>query len=105
MRYIKDFQEELSIFRALGSEVRISILELLMKNGRMSMNEIATSLNLSNGALTPHIRKLEESDRYDQSGAGHRCERQEAQRLDRVLRRYVLSRQAGDASPGKYGAL
>ena len=87
MRYIKDFQEELSIFRALGSEVRISILELLMKNGRMSMNEIATALKLSNGALTPHIRKLEESDliRINADSSTHGNLRMCEPHLDKML--------------------
>ena len=59
MRYIKEFAEELEIFKALGSEVRLEILKILMQNGRMSMNDLASALDLSNGALTPHIRKLE----------------------------------------------
>jgi predicted transcriptional regulator len=59
MRYISKFEEELEVFSALGSEVRVSILNLLIKNGRMSMNDLAQALDLSNGALTPHIRKLE----------------------------------------------
>ena len=59
MRYIKDPKEQLAVFTALGSEVRIQILNLLIQNGRMSMNDLAHSLGLTNGALTPHIRKLE----------------------------------------------
>lgn len=59
MRYIKDPKEQLAVFSALGSEVRIQIMQRLIKNGRMSMNDLAQSLGLSNGALTPHIRKLE----------------------------------------------
>lgn len=62
MRYIKNFQEELDVFRALGSEIRISILNLLLENGKMSMNELAERLNITNGALTNHIRKLEGCD-------------------------------------------
>ena len=59
MRYIKNPVEQLEIFSALGSEIRIEILKLLMKNGRMSMNDLASAAGLTNGALTPHIRKLE----------------------------------------------
>ena len=61
MRYIEDFQEELEVFRALGSEVRIQIIQVLLDRGQMSMNDLAESMHLSNGALTPHIRKLENS--------------------------------------------
>ena len=59
MRYIKNYQDELEVFNALGSEVRLSILNLLLENGRMSMNDIATRLHLTGGAITPHVRKLE----------------------------------------------
>ena len=62
MRYIKDTQEALEVFSALGSEVRVDILDLLIKHGRMSMNSLAQSLGISNGALTPHVRKLEACD-------------------------------------------
>lgn len=62
MRYIKDKDEALQVFGALGSEIRIDILNLLIQNGRMSMNSLAQSLGISNGALTPHVRKLEACD-------------------------------------------
>ena len=62
MRYVKNHQEELELFSALGSEVRISILNLLLKNGRMSMNDIASHLKLTGGAITPHVKKLEQCE-------------------------------------------
>ena len=34
MRYIKTFSESLEIFKALGSDVRIEILQLLLQNGK-----------------------------------------------------------------------
>ena len=73
MRYIKDHQEQLAVFSALGSEVRIEILKLLLKNGRMSMNDLAQAMGLTGGALTAHIRKLENSGlvRINQDNAGH----------------------------------
>ena len=73
MRYIKNPEEQLAVFSALGSEVRIAILELLLKNGRMSMNDLAAAMKLTNGALTPHIRKLEACDlvRINTDSAGH----------------------------------
>ncbi|GAB6929463.1 ArsR family transcriptional regulator [Paenibacillus sp. JCM 10914] len=61
MIYIKDLMSGLDIFKALSSEIRIQILELLSKNESLNLNEIASRLNLSNGAITMHIRKLEES--------------------------------------------
>ena len=73
MRYIKNISEELEIFRALSSEVRVEILKLLMNKGRMSMNDLAAQLKLTNGALTPHVRKLEETGliRINTDSQGH----------------------------------
>lgn len=62
MRYLKNLSEELTVFKALGSEIRIAILNLLIENGRLSMNELAERLSITNGALTNHIRKLEAAD-------------------------------------------
>ena len=73
MRYIRDFKEELEVFQALSSEVRISILKVLMDKGRMSMNDLALALGLTNGAITAHIRKLEEAGliRINADSSGH----------------------------------
>jgi predicted transcriptional regulator len=60
MIHITSLNEGLELFKALGSDVRIQILNTLMENDHMSMNQLATELNLSNGALTGHIKKLEE---------------------------------------------
>lgn len=61
MIYIKDLMSGIDIFKALSSEIRIQILELLATNQALNLNEIAKKLNLSNGAITMHIKKLEES--------------------------------------------
>ncbi|CAM4401618.1 ArsR/SmtB family transcription factor [Paenibacillus typhae] len=61
MIYIKDLMSGIEIFKALSSEIRIQILELLAGNQALNLNEIAKKLNLSNGAITMHIKKLEES--------------------------------------------
>lgn len=61
MIYIKDLMSGIEIFKALSSEIRIQILELLATNQALNLNEIAKKLNLSNGAITMHIKKLEES--------------------------------------------
>ncbi|WP_172194052.1 ArsR/SmtB family transcription factor [Saccharibacillus qingshengii] len=60
MIYIKDLMSGIDIFKALSSEIRIRILELLAHNGELNLNELAKKLELSNGAITPHIKKLEE---------------------------------------------
>ena len=61
MLHVKNLDEGLEIFKALGSELRINIIKLLQENHEMNMNELATSLGITNGALTSHIKNLEES--------------------------------------------
>lgn len=60
MLQINGLEQGLSVFRALGSEARMRIIHLLAQNRSMNLNEIASSLGLTNGALTAHIKKLEE---------------------------------------------
>ena len=60
MIHITSLEEGLELFKALCSDVRIQILNILLENDHMSMNQLATELKLSNGALTGHIKKLEE---------------------------------------------
>ncbi len=59
MMHITSLDEGLELFKALGSEVRVDILKLLLENKQMSMNQLASSLNVTSGALTAHIKKLE----------------------------------------------
>ena len=59
MLHITSLNEGLELFKALGSDVRIEILNILLENDNMSMNELASRLNITNGALTSHIKKLE----------------------------------------------
>lgn len=61
MLHVKNLDEGLEIFKALGSELRINIIKLLQENHEMNMNELAISLGITNGALTSHIKKLEKS--------------------------------------------
>ncbi len=59
MLHITSLDEGLELFKALGSDMRVEILKLLLEHKQMSMNQIATSLDITNGALTGHIKKLE----------------------------------------------
>ncbi|HZG88453.1 ArsR/SmtB family transcription factor [Paenibacillus sp.] len=61
MIHIKELRSGLNIFKALSSEIRIEILGLLTKYESLNLNELAEKLNLTNGAVTMHIKKLEES--------------------------------------------
>ncbi len=60
MMHIKSLDEGLDVFKALGSDIRIEIIKLLIKNKGMNMNSLAASLNITNGALTSHVKKLED---------------------------------------------
>lgn len=61
MLHIKKLDDGVEIFKALGSELRVNILKLLLEYKEMNMNELASSLGITNGALTSHIKKLEET--------------------------------------------
>ncbi|MBR2260063.1 MAG: helix-turn-helix domain-containing protein [Blautia sp.] len=60
MLQINGLDEGLEIFKALGSEVRMRIVQLLSQNGDMNLNDLAQTLEVTNGAITAHIKKLEE---------------------------------------------
>jgi predicted transcriptional regulator len=60
MMHIKSLDEGLEVFKALGSDIRIEIIKLLIKNKGMNMNALASALNITNGALTSHVKKLED---------------------------------------------
>lgn len=58
MLHIHTLREGLPLFKALGSETRVAILELLYVEGPMRMSDISEKLGLTSGALTPHIKTL-----------------------------------------------
>ena len=60
MLHIKRMEDGLELFKALGSEIRIEIIRILLENPDMSMNELASRLEITGGALTGHVKKLEE---------------------------------------------
>ena len=59
MIHITNLKDGISIFKALSSDVRIDILNILSEYQQLNMNELSEKLNLTNGAVTMHIRKLE----------------------------------------------
>ncbi len=61
MLHVSHLEEGMEIFKALGSELRIRIIKLLLEKQTMNLNELAAALGVTNGALTSHIRKLEDS--------------------------------------------
>ena len=87
MLHIKSLDEGLDIFKALGSEVRIEIIKTLLQNHGMNMNELASHLNITNGALTSHIKKLEDCGLITVSSesAGHGNQKKCSMHLDKIL--------------------
>lgn len=60
MLHIKSLEEGAEIFKALGSDIRINIIKKLLEKREMNRNELASTINITNGALTSHIKKFED---------------------------------------------
>lgn len=77
MLHIQNLHEGKALFQALGSEVRVQILELLLSEGEMNLSFLAARLHLTNGALTAHIKKLEAGSliRLTAKSTGHGSEK------------------------------
>ncbi|MFV0402336.1 MAG: ArsR/SmtB family transcription factor [Oscillospiraceae bacterium] len=61
MIHIVDLKNGLQLYEALDSPVRMEILYLLKEDGEANLNQLATALKLTNGAVTSHIKKLEDA--------------------------------------------
>ncbi len=87
MLHIKNLDDGLPIFKALGSEIRVAIVKQLLENNGLNMNELATNLNITNGALTSHIKKLEECGivTISNESATHGNQKRCSVYLDKVL--------------------
>lgn len=59
MLIVENLNDGKELFDALGSEIRIEILNALLVKPEMNMDEISKKLHISKGALTAHIKKLE----------------------------------------------
>ena len=58
MIYLKDFKQGRILYEALDSEVRLGILDELLQKGELNLAYFAKRFNVSNGAITAHIKKL-----------------------------------------------
>lgn len=87
MLHITSLEDGLELFKALGSEIRVSIIKQLLDNKGMNMNELAASLNITNGALTSHIKRLEDCGIISVSNesTGHGNEKRCSVHLDKIL--------------------
>lgn len=61
MIHITDMESGRQLFDALSSQTRIRILEILKQQGETNMQELAQELDITNGAVTSHIKKLQDA--------------------------------------------
>ena len=59
--YLKSMDEAEDILKALSTPVRLKIMKLIYENDKLSMNDLAEALDLTNGAITMNVAKLEEA--------------------------------------------
>ena len=62
MLYFKSLHEARPVFKALASESRIELLNIIRENKDKNLNEIARMLNMTNSAISAHVTKLCEAD-------------------------------------------
>ena len=58
MIYLKDFKQGALLYEALDSDVRLGILDELLDKGELNLAYFAKRFNVSNGAITAHVKKL-----------------------------------------------
>lgn len=61
MKELQSADDILLFCKALSSEVRLRIVEILGTQGERNLNELAAHLGVTNGAMTAHIRLLAEA--------------------------------------------
>ncbi|WP_070000277.1 ArsR/SmtB family transcription factor [Cellulosilyticum sp. I15G10I2] len=65
MREISNPEEIVEVCKALGSTVRMNLVRILSKNKQMNLNELASKLNITNGAMTQHMKILVDAGLID----------------------------------------
>lgn len=65
MRRLSNIEETIAICKALGSSVRMEIIQILAHQREVNLNELAKQLNITNGAVTQHMKILQEVDIVD----------------------------------------
>ncbi len=61
MLYLKSLQDAELVLKALSTPMRMRIMEMIYENNNLSMNDLAKALDLTNGAVSMHVGKLEEA--------------------------------------------
>lgn len=60
MLHFNSMEDASEVFKALSAPMRIKIMEILYEDGDKSLNDLANILNLTNSAISLHIKKLQE---------------------------------------------
>ncbi len=60
MKHYENLRDAFELCDAIGSPVRLEILEHIQSDKATNLDTLAKSLRLTNGALTKHIKKLED---------------------------------------------
>lgn len=61
MLYLKSLSEAEEVFKALSTPMRLKIMQMIYENDNLSMNDLAEALDLTNGAISMNVTKLEEA--------------------------------------------
>lgn len=61
MQEFTDYEEILTFCKALASPIRTAIIKQLSAHDQMNIRDLAQALDVTSGALTPHIRLLSEA--------------------------------------------
>jgi predicted transcriptional regulator len=62
MKELNSTEDIINLCKALSSPIRIQILKLVAEKKRINLNEIASHIGLSNGAITQHMKPLFDAD-------------------------------------------
>lgn len=87
MLQINTPEEGLSLFKALGSDVRVAIVRLLQSHPGMNMKDMAQKLGITGGALTSHVKQLEKCGliKVTQEAASHGNQKVASLAVDKIL--------------------
>ena len=98
MIQITDVDAGLELFKTLGSDIRLRIIKVLMEEGAMNMNELAGRLGITNGALTPHVHRLEAAHliNISSSDTGHGNQKICSVRRERILIDFAVPEKEND---------
>lgn len=69
MLHFHTLGEAAKAFKALSSDIRIQIMDILLSEEDKNLNEIAKELHLSNSSVSSHIAILEEADLIEVTSA------------------------------------